>query len=167
MGESIWEYVQIPLEYMDYVLKFCVNNYDKYLSIYVEKEDYEYYISLNNNVMDLISNVLKRILNETNERKQAFYQYVSTIMGYLNFMLQKLNFIPDNDYILSCIGTLFDLIEIYKDSILKLINDDTSRRLTQLANSSRDGEIINLNEALQNYISTSQYSLQLNEDDIF
>ena len=167
MGESIWEYVQIPLEYMDYVLKFCVNNCDKYLSIYVEKEDYEYYISLNNNVMDLISNVLKRILNETNERKQAFYQYVSTIMGYLNFMLQKLNFIPDNDYILSCIGTLFDLIEIYKDSILKLINDDTSRRLTQLANSSRDGEIINLNEALQNYISTSQYSLQLNEDDIF
>ena len=127
MGESIWEYVQIPLEYMDYVLKFCVNNCDKYLSIYVEKEDYEYYISLNNNVMDLISNVLKRILNETNERKQAFYQYVSTIMAYLNFMLQKLNFIPDNDYILSCIGTLFDLIEIYKDNILKIITHDTCK----------------------------------------
>ena len=59
------------------------------------------------------------------------------------------------------------LIEIYKDDILKLINDDTSRRLTHLAESTRDGEIINLNEALQNYISTSQYSLQLNEDDIF
>ena len=166
-GESIWEYIQIPLEYMNYVLNFCINNCDKYLFNLAEKEDYEYYLSLNNNVMDLISNILKRILNETNERKQAFFQYVSNIMGYLNYMFQKVNFMPDNDYILSCIGTLFDLIEIYKDDILKLINDDTSRRLTHLAESTRDGEIINLNEALQNYISTSQYSLQLNEDDIF
>ena len=48
-----------------------------------------------------------------------------------------------------------------------MINDDTSRRLCQLANASRDGEIISLNEALQNYIYTSQFNLQLNQDDLF
>ena len=48
-----------------------------------------------------------------------------------------------------------------------MINDDTSRRLSQLANNTRDGEIISLNESLQNYIYTSHYNLQLNQDDIF
>jgi len=167
VGESIWEYVQVPLEYMKYVLNFCTSNWEKYLSEQTEKEEYQYYLNLNVNVMDLIQNILKRIINETYERKQAFFNYTSNIMYYLNFMLQKITFVPNNDYILSCISTLFDLIEIYKEKILIMINDDTSRRLCQLANASRDGEIISLNEALQNYIYTSQYNLQLNQDDLF
>ena len=167
VGESIWEYVQILLDYMNYVLNFCINNWEKYLSEQTEKEDYQYYLRLNDNVMDLIENVLKRIMNETNERKQAFFNYSSNIMYYLNFMLQKISFVPNNDYILSCISTLFDLIELYKENILKMINEEASKRLCQLANASRDGEIISLNEALQNYIYTSQYHLQLNQDDLF
>ena len=167
VGESIWEYVQTPLEYMNYVLNFCINNCDNYLSNQTEKEDYDYYLNLNNNVMDLISNILRRIVKETNERKSAFYQYVPNIIYYLNFMFQKNNFFPDNDYILSCIGTLFDLIEIYKDEILKSINKNSSKRLTELAINTRDGEIISLNEALQNYINTSQYNYQINQDEIF
>jgi hypothetical protein len=167
LGESIWEYVQIPLEYMKYILNFCMNNYDKYISEEAEYEDYNYFLILNDNVMDLIENVLKRIMNETNERKQAFFNYSSNIMYYLNFMLQKISFVPNNDYILSCISTLFDLIELYKENILKMINEEASKRLCQLANASRDGEIISLNEALQNYIYTSQYHLQLNQDDLF
>ena len=167
IGESIWEYVQVPLDYMNYVLQFCINNWEKYLSDQTEKEERQYYLNLNDNVMDLIENILKRIINETNERKQAFFNYSPNIMYYLNFMLQKIEFVPNNDFILSCISTLFDLIEIYKDNILKMINDDTSRRLSQLANNTRDGEIISLNESLQNYIYTSNYNLQLNQDDIF
>jgi hypothetical protein len=167
IGESIWEYVQIPLEYMKYVLNFCINNSNNYLSEQTEKEDFYYYLNLNDNVMDLIENILKRIIKETNERKKAFFPYVTNIIYYLNFMLQKLSFIPSNDYIISCIGSLFDLLDVYKENILKLLNDETSRRLSLLANETKDGEIISLNQGLQDYIYTLNYNLQLNQDDIF
>ena len=118
--------------------------------------------------MDLIENILKRIINEIDERKNAFYQYVPNIMYYLNFMLKKNDFIPGKDYIISSISISFDLIDVYKENILKLIENDAFKRLSKLANATRDGEIIHLNECLQNYIDTSKYNIQLNEDyDIF
>ena len=164
IGESIWEYVQIPLEYMKYVLNFCINNSDKYLSEQTGKEDFDYFINLNDNVMDLIENSLKRIIKETNERKKAFFLYVSDIINYLNFMLKKSNYLPGKDYILSSISILFDLLDIYKEKILILIEDDSFKRLTKLAHSTRDEEIIDINESLQNYIDTSKYNFQLNQD---
>ena len=167
VGESIWENVQIPLEYMSYVLNFCINNSKKYLDE-EEKEEFQYFLKLNENLMDLIENILKRIINETDERKSAFYQYVPNIMYYLNFMLTKNDFIPGKDYIISSISITFDLIDVYKENILQLIENDAFKRLSKLANASRDGEIIHLNECLQNYIDTSKYNIQLNEDyDIF
>ena len=167
-GESIWMFVQIPLEYMKYILNFCINNCGKYLSDNVEKEDYLYFLSLNDNVMDLIENILKRIINETNERKKAFYQYVPNIIYYINIMFKNVNFVPSIDYLLSTISILFDLIEIYKDNILQLINDDTRNRLSSLANATRAGEIIEINESLQNFINSFKYNIDLNKDyDIF
>ena len=164
VGESIWEYVQIPLEYMSYVLNFCINNSDKYLSDEEEKEELQYFLKLNDNVMDMVENILKRIINETDERKKAFYQYVPKIIYYLNFMLKKSNYLPGKDYILSSISILFDLLDIYKEKILILIEDDSFKRLTKLAHSTRDEEIIDINESLQNYIDTSKYNFQLNQD---
>ena len=171
VGEGIWQYVQVPLEYMNYVLKFCIESFDKYLSEGTEKEEMQYYYTLNNNVMDLISNILKRISKETNERKQAFYQYAVYIIQYMNFIFQKDNFIPDNDYILLCIGALLDIIDLYKNydngNILNLIDNNMKQKISKLAEDTKDPEIINLNKALQNYLNTSYYTMKLNLDDIF
>ena len=79
-------------------------------------------------------------------------------------MLKKSNYLPGKDYILSSISILFDLLDIYKEKILILIEDDSFKRLTKLAHSTRDGEIIDINESLQNYIDTSKYNFQLNQD---
>ena len=46
---------------MKYVLDFCINNYDKYISENVEKEDYSYFLIMNDNVMDLIEIFLKEL----------------------------------------------------------------------------------------------------------
>ena len=167
VGEYIWEYVQVPLDFMDFILKFCIDNFDIYLSDESENEDNSYFLNLNDNVMDLIENILKRISIETKERQTAFYQYVQNIINYINFMYKKGNFIPDKDYIISSISILFDLIEIYKDNILNLIDDDTSRKITFFCEESKDGEIISLNEALKNYKTSAQYNSQLNQEDIF
>ena len=167
LGESIWEYIQIPLEYMKYILNFCMNNCDKYISEEVEYEDFNYFLILNDNVMDLIESIVKKIIKETNERKQAFFEYASNIVCYLNFMFEKNNFTPNKDFIISCIGILFDLIDIYKENILNLLNHNTSRRLTLLVEETNDIKLFDLNKSLQEYIYSSQYNFQLNQDDIF
>ena len=167
LGESIWEYVQVPLEYMKYILNFCMNNYEKYISEKAEYEDFDYFLILNDNVMDLIESIVKRIIQETNERKQAFFEYASNIVFYLNFMFEKNNFIPYKDFIISCISILFDLIDIYKENILKLINYNTSRKLSLLVEDTKDIELFNLNKSLQEYIYSSQYNFQLNQENIF
>ena len=167
LGESIWEYVQIPLEYMKYILNFCMNNYDKYISEEAEYEDYNYFLILNDNVMDLIENIVKRINKENKERKQAFFEYATNIVYYLNFMFEKNNFRPNKDFILSCLSILFDLIDIYNENILNLINHNTTRRLSILSEETNDFQLFNLNKSLQEYISSCQYNFLLNQDDFF
>ena len=166
-GEFIWQYVQVPLDYMNFVLKFCINNFSQYLSEDSEKEDISYFLSLNDNVMDLIENILKRISLETKERQQAFYEYVPNIIFYINFMFQNKSFVPDKDYLISSFSILFDLIEIYRGDALKLLESNTTSRLDLLAEESNDGEIISLNDALQSFKNSSEYNFQLNNDDIF
>ena len=167
VGEHIWEYVQVPLDYMNFILKFCINNVDKYLSDESDKDDSTYFLNLNDNVMDLIGNILKRISSETKERQKAFYEYVPNIIYYINFMFNKQNFIPDKNYLISCISILFDLIEVYTEEALSSLENNTSRRINNLSVESGDGELISLNDALQNFKSHSIYKLQLNQDDLF
>ena len=167
VGEYIWEYVQVPLEYMNFILKFCINNIDEYLSNESDKDDNIYFLNLNDNVMDLIGNILKRIALETKERQKAFYEYVPNIIFYINFMFNKQYFIPDKNYLISCISILFDLIEVYTEEALSSLEDNTSRRINFLSVESGDGELISLNEALQSFKSHTIYKLQLNQDDLF
>ena len=167
VGEYIWKYVQVPLDYMNFVIKFCVNNIEQYLALGSEKEDNTYFLNLNNNVMDLIENILKRIQLETKERKEAFFVYVPDIVNYINFMFQKDYFIPDKDYLISCMSSIYDLIDIYGDDALKLLEDNTSRKIEYLSEESNDNEVISLYESLQNYKNSAIYNLQLSKEDLF
>ena len=167
VGEYIWKYVQVPLDYMNFVIKFCASNIEQYLGEGSEKEDNNYFLNLNNNVMDLIENILKRIELETKERKEAFLQYVPHIIYYINFMLQKEYFIPDKDYLISCMSSIYDLIEIYGDEAIKLLEDNTSRRIENLSEETNDQEVISLYESLQNYKNSAIYNIELNKEDLF
>ena len=167
LGEYIWKYVQIPLDYMKFVLNFCINNYDKYISETSEKEEIKFFLIMNDNVMDLVENISRRIIMENNDRKKAFFQYASNIVLYLNFMFNKNNFVPNKEFLLSCLRSLFDLMDIYKEEIISLIDNNTLRRLSQLSNAARDEELRQINESLQMYLYTSKYILELNQDEIF
>ena len=167
VGEYIWKYVQVPLDYMNFVIKFCASNIEQYLGEGSEKEDNNYFLNLNNNVMDLIENILKRIELETKERKEAFLQYVPHIIYYINFMFQKEYFIPDKDYLISCMSSIYDLIEIYGDEAIKLLEDNTSRRIENLSEETNDQEVISLYESLQNYKNSAIYNIELNKEDLF
>ena len=82
-------------------------------------------------------------------------------------MFNKNNFVPNKEFLLSCLRSLFDLMDIYKDEIISLIDNNTLRRLSQLSNAARDEELRQINESLQMYLYTSKYILELNQDEIF
>ncbi len=117
--------------------------------------------------MDLIANILKRIILETKERQKHFYEYVPSIIYYINFMFNQDYFIPDQNYLISCISILFDLIDVYTEEALNSLENNTFRRINFFIVKSGDGELISLNEALENFQRCTNYKLQLNQDDLF
>lgn len=151
-GESIWSYVQSPLSFMNNVETFCVNNCQNYISPKNDRDEYTYFLKLNENLMDLVSNVLKKLTQENNERKKAFESYVPNIFNYLDNMFQYEYFLPSQDYLLTCVSSLLDLLEIYNESILQLLKDNSMKRISQLVDATRDDETISLKDTLQNFI---------------
>ena len=82
-------------------------------------------------------------------------------------MFQKEYFIPDKDYLISCMSSIYDLIEIYGDEAIKLLEDNTSRRIENLSEETNDQEVISLYESLQNYKNSAIYNIELNKEDLF
>ena len=82
-------------------------------------------------------------------------------------MFSKSFFIPDKEYLISCISILFDLIEIYKEETLKLLEDETTKRIDSISQKIRDSEIINLNDKFQYFKNGAKYNTQLNPEELF
>jgi hypothetical protein len=154
IGDDIWQYYEEPMNYMNQIMTFSVNNIDQYLNNKVDSDEYNYFIKLNDGLVDFISSVLS-ILNKNDEVKvEAFKAYIPDILEYLSIMMQNSMFNPNNSYLSSCITFLIDMAEIYKKYIFKRINDYTLQRLFQLANDSYDDNVIHLKDYLQNLIFT-------------
>ncbi len=154
IGDGIWPYYEDPMNYMNQIINFSVNNNEKYLNNKVDTDEYNYFIKLNDGLVDFISSVTG-ILNKNDDVKlEAFKAYIPDILDYLSIMMQNSMFNPNNNYLSSCITFLIDLADIYKKYIFKKINDYTLQRLFQLANDSYDDNIIHLKDYLQNLIFT-------------
>ena len=153
-GSQIWNYCEDPMNYMNQIINFSVGNHEKYLNDKIDIEEYNYFIKLNDGLVDFISNVTGVLGKEDDSKKEAFKNYVPDILEYLSVMMENSMFNPNNNYLNSCFSFLSDLAEIYKKYIFKKINDYTLQRLFTLANDSYDDEIIHLKDYLQNLIFT-------------
>ena len=159
IGDAIWTYYEEPMNYMNQIINFSVNNHEKYLNNKIDSDEYIYFIKLNDGLVDFISSVTS-ILNKDDEVKtKAFKSYIPDILEYLSTMMGNSMFNPNNNYLTSCIAFIIDLAEIYKKYIFKRINDYTLQRLFQLSNDSYDDNLIHLKDYLQNtiFIIKSQY----------
>jgi len=159
IGDAIWTYYEEPMNYMNQIINFSINNHEKYLNNKIDSDEYIYFIKLNDGLVDFISSVTS-ILNKDDEVKiEAFKSYIPDILEYLSAMMGNSMFNPNNNYLTSCIAFIIDLAEIYKKYIFKRINDYTLQRLFQLSNDSYDDNLIHLKDYLQNtiFIIKSQY----------
>ena len=154
IGDNIWTYYEDPMNYMSQIITFSINNHEKYLNTKIDIDEYNYFIKLNEGLVDYISSVTNILGKDDEVKKEAFKTYIPEIMEYLSVMMENAMFNPTINYLSSCITFLIDLANIYKKYIFKRINDYTLQRLFQLANDSDDDNLIHLKEYLQNLIFT-------------
>jgi hypothetical protein len=154
VGEQIWAYYEEPMNYMNQIISFCVSNHEKYLNDKIDVDEYNYFIKLNDGLVDYISSVAEILTKEDEVKQEAFKNYIPDILDYLGVMMGNPMFNPNNNYLDSCISFVISLAEIYKKYILKKINDYTLQRIFTLANDSNDENVIHLKDYLQNLIFT-------------
>ena len=154
IGEQIWVYVEDPMNYMEKIINFSVSNHEKYLNDKIEVEEYNYFIKLNDGLVDYISNVTSILGKDDEFKKEAFKNYIPDILDYLSVIMGNSMFNPDTNYLSSCFTFLINLAEIYKKYIFKKINDYALQRLFTLAVDSYDDNLIHLKDYLQNLIFT-------------
>ena len=154
VGEQIWNYCEDPMNYMNQIINFSVGNHEKYLNDKIDIEEYNYFIKLNEGLVDFLTNVTAILEKGDDAKKEAFKNYIPDILDYLSVMMGNSLFYPNNHYIYFCLSILIRLAEIYKKYIFKRINDYTLQRLFTLANDSYDDKTKHLKDYLQNLIFT-------------
>lgn len=155
IGNEIWEYKEIPLNYMTQLINFSVRNNEKYLNNYkIEQDELSYFIKLNEGIVDFISNVALFLSNANKSLHEEFKSYLPEILEYLNVMMENSMFNPSSSYLTSTFSFLIEFGQIYKKQVLKRTSEYTLQRLFQLANNIYDEEVVNLKDYLQNLIFT-------------
>ena len=160
VGNEVWNFCEDPLNFMNKIIEFSKTNIQKYLNNdKIDQDDYNYFIKLNDNLVDLIQSVAAQLKNCDENKKEAFKNFMPDILEYLGIMMENQNFNPSNDYLSSCLYFLNDFSEIYNKYVTKKINDYTLQRIFQLANNSEDDIIVHLKDYLQNvlYIIKMKY----------
>ena len=155
IGEQIWNYKEDPMNFMEKIINYSENNNKIYFNIDTKKlepEDLNYFVKLNDGLVDFIQSIAAYLRNSNEEKTEKFKDYMPTIVEYLQIMLENAMFIPSNDFLNSCISFLIDFGEIYNKYLLRKVNDYTWQRIFQLANNSNDDNIIHLKDYLQNLV---------------
>jgi hypothetical protein len=152
IGQKIWDCYQSPFEFMKQIMEYSQQNIGNFLGKKIEPEEYNYFIKLNESLVEFIQSISQFLKNSDDNKKELFMNYIPEITDYLISMLDNQMFNPSNDYLNSILVFLIDFLEIYNKFILKKLNDYSWQRIFQLANNSNDDNIIHLKDYLQNKI---------------
>ena len=137
---------------MKQIMEYSQQNMGNFLGKKIEPEEYNYFIKLNESLVEFIQSISQFLKNSDDNKKELFMNYIPEITDYLISMLDNQMFNPSNDYLNSILVFLIDFLEIYNKFILKKLNDYSWQRIFQLANNSNDDNIIHLKDYLQNKI---------------
>ena len=151
-GEQIWSYNQDPFNFMNQIIEFSKNNQEKYLNNKIDPDEFNYFIKLNDGLVDFIDSVTGLLKKSDVNKKELFMNYMPDIIEYFDTMIGNQMFNPTNDYLNSCLICLINFTEIYKNYFLQRIKDYTLHRIFQLANNSGDENLIHLKDYFQSQI---------------
>ena len=139
---------------MKQIMEYSQQNMGNFLGKKIEPEEYNYFIKLNESLVEFIQSISQFLKNSDDNKKELFMNYIPEITDYLISMLDNQMFNPNGFYLDSCLSFLICFTEIYKQYLFKRVSEYTWQRIFQLANSSDDDNIIHLKDYLQNLLYT-------------
>ena len=157
-GKLIWNYLNLSLDCMVKVIDECKRVHEISCKTKLEYTDFRKYIELNDNLIEFIGELLYKIISEKQDLKNFLEKYVIEIIKYLNKIFDNSSFKPLDDYILSSISALMDIIELYPKNSINLLDLNSIENLYQFANNTRDNKIILIKNELQNRIDMMKQS---------
>ena len=148
----IWNFIDIGITCMEKAIDKCIKEHDNFLNSHFDYTNFKIYVCLNNYVIIFIEDILDNLLIDKYNLKKQFKNYIKEIMRYLNKKYEIKSFKPQDEYILSSMNILFNLLELYKEEILTLIKDNSLQNLYQFAGDTHNEKIITYKIALQEKI---------------
>jgi hypothetical protein len=152
IGSEIWTYYQSPLNFMKQIINFCNKNIESYLNKKIDKDEFIYYIKLNEGLVDLIYSITSVLKMGNDVQKEAFKEYIPDIIEYIDTMIRNTMFNPSDDYLSNLLLFMIDFSDIYNNYFIKKIDDYIWQRVFQFANNSDDENIIHIKDFLQNQL---------------
>lgn len=138
----IWNYLEIGLNCMKKLIDVCMKEHENFILSHFNYDNFRIYVNLNDYIIEFIEEVVHKILSEKQNLKEFFKNYLEIIMKYLNLIFSNKTFKPQEDFVLSSINTLIYLLKIYKKKAVNLIQTNTLNNLNQLAEETKNNNII-------------------------
>ena len=157
----IWNYLEVGFNCMQKLIDVCLKEHKNFMISKFNFENFKIYINLNDSIVEFIEEVLHKISSEKKELKDYCKKYIEIIMNYFNIIFDSESFRPPNDFLLSSINFLIDLIEIDKEKNVKLINKDALKNLYQLADDTQNDNIISTKNFLKELIDFKNSSINI------
>jgi len=148
----IWNFIDIGLICMKKAIDICIKEHDNFLNSYFDYNNFKIYVCLNNYIIVFIEDILDNLIIDKHNLKIPFKNYIKYIIKYLNKKYEKKSFKPQDDYILSSINILINLLELYKEDVLLLIEDNSLQNLYQFVGDTGNEKIISYKIILQEKI---------------
>ena len=100
------------------------------------------YITINDYIIEFIEEVVSKISSEKQNLKEFFNKYLEIIIKYLNLIFANKALKPQDDFVLSSINILIYSLKLYKKETVNLIKTKALNSLNQLADETKNNNII-------------------------
>ena len=154
----IWNYLKIGLTCMQKVINECKKEYEICMMTKLGIDNLKIFVELNDNLMEFIGEILYKISSEKQNLKDFFEKYINDIIQYINKMFNNKLFKHLDDYVLSCLSALIDIIVLYKKKAANMIENSSIENLYEFAENTKDNKIISIKNDLQDRIYMTKHS---------
>ena len=153
-NKVIWNYFNNSLTWLANLIKESINEYDTFMTSKMGYENFCSFIDINDSIIEFLEEILHKILLEKQELKIVLINYEAKIMEYFNKIFNNGEFVPQNEFIVSSINCLIDLIDLYDQKIINLIERNSLNNLYNFAENSKDDSIIEKKDFLNQKITS-------------
>ena len=157
----IWNYLELGLNCMEKLIDVCFKEHKNFMISKFNFDNFKIYVNINDSLIEFIEELLYKISSEKNDLKDYCTKYIEIIINYFNMIYDDDSFKPQDDFVLSSINSLIYLIELDKKKNVKLIKKEALKNLYQMAENTKDYNIVSTKNFLIEQIDFKNSSINV------